>query len=263
MNARAGDGRTRGRLAGKRALVTGAASGIGRATAVLFAREGARVALLDVDRPQLHAAASAIESEGGDAVALFADVSVESRVETAVAEAVDRLDGLDVAVVNAAIQPGDDARVDELDAEVWRRVLSVNLDGAFFTAKHVARALLRSGGGSIVFTASPTGLYALAPGEDAYSTSKAGVYGMARVMARDYAAEGIRVNAVLPGFIDTPLNQRVLDDPDRLERLLGTVPLARPGRAEEIAQVILFLASDEASYVTGAAWAVDGGLTAV
>jgi NAD(P)-dependent dehydrogenase (short-subunit alcohol dehydrogenase family) len=252
-----------GRLDSKRAFVTGAASGIGRATASLFAREGARVALVDVDRPQLHAAVAAIESQGGDAVAVFADVSVEAHVEAAVGDAVDRLGGLDVVVVNAAIQPEDDARADELEAEVWRRVLSVNLDGAFFTAKHTARALLGSGGGSIVFTSSPTGLYGLAPGEDAYSTSKAGVFGLARVMARDYASEGIRVNAVLPGFTATPLNRSVLDDPERLDRIVSMIPLGRPGQAEEVARVILFLASDEASYVTGAAWCVDGGLTAV
>jgi 3-oxoacyl-[acyl-carrier protein] reductase len=139
--------------------------------------------------------------------------------------------------------------------------MDVNLTGVFLTCKHGIRALLDTGGGSVVCTASPTGLYGCAPGLDAYSTSKAGVYGLIRVMAADYARDGIRVNGVIPGYTDTPMNSWV--DAAQHEALLATIPLRRQGLPEEVASVIAFLASDEARYVTGAVWAADGGMTAI
>jgi NAD(P)-dependent dehydrogenase (short-subunit alcohol dehydrogenase family) len=245
--------RPAGLLQGKRALVTGAASGIGRATTERFLAEGARVAAVDV-------AGGSVDG----ALVLEADVSDEEAIAAAVASAADAFGGLDVVVANAAVQlVGEDDRADRLDRDVWQRTLDVNLTGAFLTAKHGIRALLASGGGAVVFTASPVGQYGIAPGLDAYSASKAGVQGLVRVLAADYGREGIRVNGVFPGLMDTPMNRWWLDDPERRAAGEQQVLLGRIGRPEEVAAVIAFLASDEASYVTGAFWAADGGLTAV
>jgi NAD(P)-dependent dehydrogenase (short-subunit alcohol dehydrogenase family) len=250
----------RARFAGRRALVTGAGRGIGRATAERLAAEGARVAVVDIDDD---AATEVARALGHSAVALAADVADEAAVEAAVAAAVDAWGGLDVVVANAAVQlTGADDRVDRLDAETWRRTLEVNLTGAFHTVKHGARALLAAGGGAIVCTGSPAGHYGLASGLDAYSASKAGVTGLARVTAMDLAGEGVRVNAVLPGITETPMNLWWMDDPAERARTVASIPLGRPARPEEIAAVIAFLASDDASYVTGAVWTADGGLTA-
>jgi NAD(P)-dependent dehydrogenase (short-subunit alcohol dehydrogenase family) len=250
------------RLEGKHAIVTGAGSGIGRAAAVRFAEEGARVGLVDVDEGKGAETASAISNVGGESLVLLADVTREDAIGAAVQRAADAWGGLDIVVANAAVLlAGKEDRVDRLDLAVWQRTLDVNLTGAFLTCKHGLRALLASGGGSIVCTASPTGLYGSAPGLSAYSASKAGVYGLIRVMAAGYAREGIRVNGVVPGYTRTPMNDYVTEEQHR--ELLRTVPLGRQGLPEEVAEVMVFLASDDAAYVTGAVWAADGGITAV
>ena len=251
-----------GRLAGKRAIVTGAGSGIGRAAAVRFAEEGARVGLVDIDEGEAAETAAAISNAAGESLLLVADVTQEDAIAAAVDRAVAAWGGLDVVVANAAVLLADeDDRVDRLDLAVWQRTLDVNLTGAFLTCKHGLRALLASGGGSVVCTASPTGLYGVAPALSAYSTSKAGVYGLIRVMAAAYGPDGIRINGVIPGYTLTPMNDYVTEEGHR--DLLAKTPLRRQGLPEEVAEVMLFLASDEAAYVTGAVWAADGGMTAV
>jgi NAD(P)-dependent dehydrogenase (short-subunit alcohol dehydrogenase family) len=252
-----------GRIEGKRGVVTGAGMGIGRAAAIKFASEGARMGLIDVNEVAAKETAAAIEAAGGEAIVLPADVTNEEQVAGAIDSVVSQWGGLDVVVSNAGVLwAGKDDRADRLDVDVWRKVVDINLTGMFITCKHGIRALLAGGGGAVVCTASPTGLFGLAPGLDAYSSSKAGVYGLIRVMANDYAKEGIRVNGVIPGYTDTPMNDYV-QRPEGHERIIATIPLRRQGTAEEVANVIAFLASDEASYVTGAVWAADGGMTAI
>lgn len=253
-----------GRIAGKRAVVTGAASGIGRATAERFAGEGASVALLDIDLEAAERVARNLRTQGREAFAMLTDVTSEPSVEAAVGAAVDAFGGLDIVVANAAVQLfGEDDRADRLSLDAWTRTLDVNLTGCFLTCKHGIRALLASGRGSVVVTASPTGLYGRARGFDAYSASKAGTYGLTRVMANDYAGDGIRVNCVIPGLTETSLVRPILEDEARTQAVLETIPLGRTGSADEVASAILFLASDEASYCTGTALACDGGITAV
>lgn len=228
--------------------MTGAASGIGRATAERLTVEGARVARVD--------------RAAGEGTDIVADVGVETDVARAVARAVATLGGLDVVVAAAGIQlHGEDDRADRLELDAWERTLRTNLTGTFLTCKHGIGALLRAGGGSVVCISSPTALAGVAPGYDAYSASKAGVLGLVRALARDYAP-AIRVNAVVPGFIDTPLVEPVTRDEGWLASVLATVPLGRAGTAAEVAALVAFVASDECAYATGAAFVLDGGMTA-
>ncbi|HVB75968.1 MAG TPA: SDR family NAD(P)-dependent oxidoreductase [Ktedonobacteraceae bacterium] len=253
-----------GRIAGKRAVITGAGNGIGRATAIKFASEGAKVGIIDINRAAVDEVVSLIRAAGGEVLPLVADVTNEGQVEQAIGMAVESWGGLDIVVANAGIElVGEDARAHELDKAVWDRTLAVNLTGVFLACKYGIRALLATGGGSVICTASPTGLYGSAAGFSAYSASKAGVYGLTRVMANDYARLGIRINAVIPGFTNTPMTTYFMQNDEEREALLQSIPLGRPGQPEEVANVMAFLASDEASYVTGAAWASDGGMTAI
>jgi NAD(P)-dependent dehydrogenase (short-subunit alcohol dehydrogenase family) len=201
------------------AVVADGGKGIGRATAERLIADGARVASVNLEP----------EAPG---LAIAADVSDEAAVEDAFARARAELGGLDVVIRQRAIHlVGSDDRADRLDAHIWRRTVDFNLTGVFLTAKRGARALLADGGGAIVCTGSPVGHYGIAAGLDAYSASKAGVFGLARVMAIDYAAEGIRIDAVFPGVSETPMNRWWMDDPERRTALEASIPLGRAARA--------------------------------
>ncbi len=253
-----------GRLTGRRALVTGGGSGMGAGIALQLARDGAAVAVLDIDADAAEATAEAVRALGGTAVAVTADVSDDAATAAAVAGAADQLDGLDVVVPNAAVQLfGADARLHELELSVWERTVAVNLGGVFRTLRHALPLLMADGGGSVVIIGSPTGFVATAPGFTAYSSSKGGLLAMTRVVAVDYAGDGIRCNLVVPGFTDTPLVKDILDSPTELQAMLATIPLGRPGRPAEVGSMVSFLASDEAAYATGGVFPVDGGMTAV
>ena len=252
------------RLQAKRAIVTGGGSGIGRATAIKLAEEGASVGVLDIHLEAAQETAALIEATGGKALALRADITHEDEIAQAVAEAEKVFGGLDTVIPNAGIfLTGRDARATELDLAVWRQVIDVNLTGMFLTCKHGLRALLRNGGGSVVITGSPTGTHGCAPTFTAYSASKAGTHGLMRILAVDYIDKNIRVNAVLPGTTSSPLVTTLMADPAKRAEYLAKVPMARAADPKEIANVIAFLASDEASFVTGAMWYADGGQTAV
>ena len=251
-----------GRLAGKRAIVTGASLGIGRATAIRFAAEGARVGIIARRPEPLEAVAREIADAGGEALALPADVGDEGQLSAAIDRAAEAWGGLDIVVSNAGIEvPDEDAPVHRPDLAIWQRIMATNLTGQFLACKHGVRHLLEAGGGAVVCVGSPCGIMGFCSNEPAYSASKAGVMAMARVMSTDYIGQGIRVNVVIPGLIDTPMNDYVMQDPTLREHWTSGIPLKRAGTAEETAAVILFLASDEASYVVGASYVVDGGQT--
>jgi NAD(P)-dependent dehydrogenase (short-subunit alcohol dehydrogenase family) len=249
-----------GRLEGKVCAITGAASGIARAAAGAFVREGAIVGMIDRNEPGLAAAAAEI---GEGTFPLATDVTDEASVERAFTQVRDRYGRLDVLYTCAAVQLiGEDAPVHELPLEVWERTHAVNLRGVFLTCKHGARLMIDAGnGGSIINAGSPTGLTMCGAGWHAYSSSKAGVMGLTRVMAADLARFGIRVNGIVPGSIRTGMTQVLFDDPVIAERLRALHPIGRAGEPEDMAGIAVFLASDESRFATGAHFFVDGGIS--
>jgi len=251
-----------GRLDGKVALITGAASGIGAVAARLFAGEGARVVVADVSDDAGRATVEEIEAAGGQAAYVHADVSNADDARAMVAFAMERFGSLDVLHNNAGVFPAADGSVTDTDEDVWDLVMRINLKGVYLGCRFGIPAMLEGGGGSIVNVASFVALMGAATPQIAYTSSKGGVLAMTREIAVEFARRGIRANALCPGPIETPLMAELLADPDRRQRRLVHIPIGRFGRPDEIANAALFLASDESSFMTGAALVVDGGITA-
>jgi meso-butanediol dehydrogenase/(S,S)-butanediol dehydrogenase/diacetyl reductase len=247
------------RLAGKVAIITGAGSGIGRAAAELFAREGAKVVVADYKADTAKEVVKAIKDAGGEAIFAEVDVSDSTQVERMVRTAVDAYGGIDILFNNAAMLAF--GTILETDETLWRRVLSVNVNGPYLCSKAVLPHMISRGGGSIINTVSSTGAHDAKGGVAAYVTSKGGVTLLTKCMAIDHAADNVRVNGIAPGPTDTPMLREVMSQKE-LDDFAQTYPMKRLGRPEELANAALFLASDEASFVTGAILNVDGGQTA-
>jgi NAD(P)-dependent dehydrogenase (short-subunit alcohol dehydrogenase family) len=251
-----------GRLDGKVAVITGAGSGIGRAAASMFSAEGAAVVAADLLPEAARSLADEIEGAGGRALPVEVDVADAEQVQSMVDAATTAFGRLDILFNNAGIFPPDDGGVLDTPPATWRRVMEVNLQGVWLGCRAAIPAMEASGGGSIVNVASFVALMGAATAQVAYTASKGGVLALSREIAVEYGRRRIRVNAICPGPVETPLLAELLADPARRARRLVHVPIGRFGRPEEIAAAALFLASDEASFVTGSALVVDGGITA-
>ena len=248
-----------GRLDGKVVVITGAAGGIGREAAMLFSAEGASVCVADVD---LEAAESAA-SEAREAFAVQVDVADAESVGAMYSATAERYGGVDVLYNNAGISPADDDSILETDEGAWERVQDVNTKGVYLCCKHGIPYLLERGGGSVINVASFVALVGAATSQISYTASKGAVLAMSRELAVEFARRGVRVNALCPGPVETPLLMRLFqEDPAAYERRRIHLPMGRLADAREIAYGALFLASDESSYVNGATFLVDGGITA-
>jgi NAD(P)-dependent dehydrogenase (short-subunit alcohol dehydrogenase family) len=251
------------RLENKVSIVTGAALGMGRATALHFAREGAKVVVADIS-DEGENVVKEIESANSQALFVKVDVSKAEQVKVMVEETVKHFGKLDVIYCNAAIQPhGQDAKAHELEEDVWDRVMSINLKGMWLSAKYAIAAMLKTGGGSVILAGSPTGLFGVAAGYTAYSSSKGGAIALTKVMAADYGKQNIRVNCVVPGPIYTPLTKDIFDKEEVSSFFEQATMLGRIGQPEDVTGLVVFLASDEAGYCTGGVYMADGGLTAL
>jgi NAD(P)-dependent dehydrogenase (short-subunit alcohol dehydrogenase family) len=243
------------RFTGKVAFITGAAGGIGRAAAVAFAAEGARVAILDRTEDALKDTAAAVKNLGAEVLAIGCDVSKPEQVEAAVQQVVERFVRLDVAFNNAGVE-NKAAPLHEIELEEWDRILDINLRGTFVCMKHELAQMVRQGGGVVVNTSSGAGIRGVAGGAS-YAASKFAIIGMTKSAALDYATQNIRVNAVLPGNIETAMMDRFTGGD--IQKAIDLEPVGRLGKPEEIAEAVLWMASDLGGFVTGSSIVVDGG----
>jgi len=253
-----------GRLAGKVALITGAGSGMGREACVVFASEGARVAAVDVDAATLEGTATAVRDADGEIASFVADVADQDQVRAAVDGAVERFGGLQILYNNAGVLWRDrDVSVLETDEATWDRVFAINLKGMVWVCKYGVPHLIAGGGGAIVNVGSTSALLGDAIPQDAYTASKGAVISLTRNLAVQFGPQGVRANCIHPGFTDTPMQTVRTGDPAWVEAATAEIPLGRLATARDIVNAALFLASDEAAYVTGAELVVDGGAVVV
>ncbi len=252
------------RLQDKVAIVTGSALGLGRAVAARFAREGATVVAADINEGEGAAVVDQLHRDGLKIDFVRTDVSVERDVIRLMKMATEKYGRIDILYNNAAVLCSDrEAFAHEISLETWDYVLGVNLRGPFLCAKYAIPSMLKNRGGSIIHTGSPTGLTGCAPKLTAYSVSKGGIAALTRVMAAAYAPNNIRVNSIVPGTMDTPMNRYILNDDEAREEYRQAVPMKRLGTPADIEGIAVFLGSDESAYCTGGTYMCDGGLTAV
>ena len=248
-------------FAGKVAFVTGAGSGIGRETALAFSREAASVVAADVSEKNNQETVSLIENEGGRAIAVQCDVTKAADVKSALAKTSEVFGRLDYAFNNAGIEPRNPAPTAEYDEAEWDRILDINLRGVFLCMKHEIPLILKQGGGAIVNTSSGAGIIGI-KGSPAYTAAKHGVIGLTRAAALDYASQNLRINAICPGYIDTPMMARFTGGTtEGRAKVIAEEPAGRMGKPEEIAASVLWLCSDGAAFMVGHAMVVDGGQT--
>jgi len=246
------------RLKNKVAVVTGGGAGIGEAIATRFAQEGARVVVAEVVPARGQSTVEAIQRLGGEAVFVQTDISSEPQVKAMIETTVQRFGPIDILVNNAAILISYETRAHELSNEEWDRTINVNLRGYWLCSKYVIPSMLSQGAGTILFVASRTGIRGFA-GLAAYSASKGGVLALMRSMAADYAPDGIRINAIIPGTMDTPMNAKEFSEPGARNKYIPRIPARRLGVGTDIAGMATFLATDEASFCVGGLYFVDGG----
>lgn len=249
------------RLANKVVIITGGGSGMGHVAALLFAREGAKVTVADLDAKAGEETVAEIQKAGGEA--LFAPVNVadEEQVQRMVAATVEHFGAVHVLYNNAGIMPNDDGSVTDVSEQTWDRVMDVNLKSAFFCCKYAIPQMLKAGGGSIINIASFVAILGCTVPQDAYTASKGGLIALTKSLAVQYAPRGIRVNAICPGPIETPMLRTLWTSEEERNKRLNRIPLGRFGAPEDIVYLALYLASDEASWTTGAVMLADGGVT--